>query len=123
MRIKLWHVSLFLIVCLAISGWLYLRGEALVVNVLRTHFQDNTVLTQHVGEVKTFDLNWKATWFEQIGTNINVFDVQGTTGSGVVTIDMVLGDVGQIHIRWAKLTLPSGDAYDLLPDRPTPSNH
>ena len=79
---------------------------------IEMELRDHPQFREHIGEVQSFDVDWAKSFAEE-GDDVFVYDVQGTKGSGEVTVESVTNDVGKEEIISAQLRMSSGEVIEL----------
>ena len=100
------------------AGLLVYWGWGLYTDEVKEAFNRNPVIREHLGVVERIEIDLEATG-DQPSDDTLVFRVIGSEGTGVVTADIVTGDLDVEEIRSGTLQLPTGETYDLMEYGPT----
>jgi hypothetical protein len=92
-------------------------GSNLEEQELQARLQGNPVIVEHIGEIVSLETKM-AKSFNEDDMNMFYYHLVGTVGEG----ELIVKEVGGLHldeeetpIEWAKLRLPSGEEFDVLP--------
>lgn len=89
----------------------------------RASLTDNEVIREHIGEIKSFEIDWMASiQMSSAGEEDTfVFHVTGDKGKGtVVAIVLQAGD--EFYVESGTLTMENGDSFDLIEGTETTEN-
>lgn len=94
--------------CIGVS----IFGLKLVTADVKERLEDHAVVQEHIGNISSFEMNFvdsvsnedDETW---------VYTIKGDQGEGTVTLNHVTDVTGEEVIRWGRLTLSSGESFDL----------
>jgi hypothetical protein len=82
----------------------------------RPEIANNPVVVEHVGQIRSFKMDWTATFNEaqQQHENTFVFDVTGDKGSGRIVALLLPGGANPMALQSGQLTMSTGEVYELV---------
>ena len=83
-----------------------------IVADIEDQLRDHPQLRAEVGEIQSLELNWSKTLNAE-DEDVNVMDLQGSTGSGELTVSSTTNDQNQEDIAWATLRTSDGRTINL----------
>jgi hypothetical protein len=107
----------FVLLLFSCCGGVFLVGGYglnMVTEEVKGLLADNPKLQKHVGEIESFEMNWRKSFLEDDDETF-FYDVKGSKGSGQITVNQITNDEGDEEIRSAVLRLPDGRTVDLVP--------
>ena len=110
------------LLCCAGAPWAYFRGVEGDIETVKTHLADNPAAQKHLGEIQTMAANF-ADSFDVQDDDTWIYDVQGSKGSGKLTVKYGSRFGPDDGIVWIKLKLASGETVDLLTEEETQQNN
>jgi hypothetical protein len=102
-----------LLVCCGGGGLLVKFGLDVMTAGVEKQLRDNPRLREHVGEVRSLKMDF-AKSAAAAGENDFVYRVEGTKGSGELTVHLEDAASGEQKVASAKLRLTTGQEIDLL---------
>lgn len=103
-------------VTVAIGGWLLVSfGLNLFTEQVAKALRDNSVVREHLGELKELELDFLASSAES-GPDDFVFHATGSEASGTITATCITVDADTEEVTAGTLRLENGETYDLFPD-------
>ena len=87
-------------------------GMDMIVADIEDQLRDHPQLRAEVGEIQSLELNWSKTLNAE-DEDVNVMDLQGSTGSGELTVSSTTNDQNQEDIAWATLRTSDGRTINL----------
>lgn len=104
--------SVFGVVVLAAGLWLVGTGWSMFVDQARTALQDDAVVQEHIGQIRSMRVDLLRTGMAPGGEEF-VFDVEGDRGAGRVKATWVSAGADQEILSEGLLTLRDGTEYTL----------
>lgn len=114
-------IVLAIVGCLAVVSLVVCCGGLLywfqseMSSQIRFQLEDHPIVVEHLGEVTGFEMNIMASGAAE-DEDTWVYEVEGSKGKGIVTVQHVTGADGVEEIVSAQLRLPSGETFELAPE-------
>jgi uncharacterized protein YneF (UPF0154 family) len=110
-------IGLVGVVVLVVAGVFFVQfGMDVIADQVKREIQDNPVILEQVGEIRTMEMDMVASANEP-GDQTFVFKLDGAKGTGTLTVSTVTIDGFTEQVTWGQLRVESGETYDLLPDQ------
>jgi hypothetical protein len=106
--------GLFLMACCGGIGLLVNFGGKMITAEIEDQLASNPRLREHLGDIESFEMDWTRSLADEDDDTF-VYTVEGTKGSGRVTVKHVTNDLGEEEIVKARLRLPDGSNVELVP--------
>jgi hypothetical protein len=94
-------------------GALFVFGGSVIEEQVAADLEDNPVLAEHVGDGRTFDIQWVQSGMHPDNDTF-IFRVTGRKGSGVITAKCITVSAEEEDVTEGTLTV-AGRTYDLFP--------
>lgn len=95
---------------------LFMMGKSVVEQELKNSVANSPVVIENFGEITKFKMNMIASGRIDDQETF-VYDVEGTKGSGQITIHSVTNEQGEEEIVWATLTNSHGETANIFGDK------
>jgi hypothetical protein len=108
--------GLMLLLCLggtAVIGLMGIGAKVMEVEV-RDQLRDNPKLREHIGEIRSFEVD-SAGSFAESDSNTFRYKVEGTTGSGEMTVRHITSEDDKEVVEEAHLRLSDGTQVQIVP--------
>ncbi len=102
----------FGILCCGGGTGLVMMGMNMIAADIEVQLRDNEQLRAEVGEIQSLEVNWSKT-MNADDEDVMVFPLQGSEGSGELTVNSVTGDNANEEIRSATLRTSDGREIEL----------
>lgn len=100
-----------LLVCCGGFVWLANFGMQVVAADIESQLRDHPQMQEHIGEIQQFDVSWARSMADD-DPDTWMYDVEGTKGKGVLTVESFSGDDTEV-ITSATLRKSTGETIEL----------
>lgn len=104
-----------LLLCCGGGGGLIYFGTQVMGKQVAEALRGNPVIQEHIGEIQSCEVDFVASSAHE-GQDTMVFNIKGTKGSGTLIADTDSSDSDSEKIRSAKLRMPDGREYIVIPE-------